>query len=549
MKAATKASDFDINTVIEVVNKAKAVEEGTSSIEDLLGTSEKNEIQKALNKVTKQIISALEQAQDSDDERLTVLLEDVKQAKKLSLPIDRQVHPYTSTLLLFTCQQTTLAADQEKSPYADTFPGKIGENAERVSNEEVRINFDFADLSYLRMLVAPENWQSTGLYAPAGSTITINVPEGIDHLDVQIGAHTDKLGHLETWDRAPIVAFSTTLEEGRNEISSPFGGLIYFIPTKSEQNKVARITVDGAVRAPHYLHGKTDLTTWNETIKKYEAPWLELESEHIVLTVPSDVIEGMDSPDGLMDKWDDMIEQYNDLVGLKRDGEVPHRIPDRPHRITSDIQISAGYMHAGYPIMIPNHPAAPHTVNFDHVKDLDDGWGFWHEMGHEYQQVAWFWNDIVEVSVNIYSLYIQDYYNNPSRLLTRDQDGNTYYDIAAEFINKEDPDKNFNQIGLFERLVMIRQLQMGYKWDFFTNLHIAYRDLPENKLPEDDNEQEKIDTFVVMCSKVSGDNLLEFFRLWGMPYTDRARKEVEALGLPDPSLPLTTLVEEGDSPA
>ncbi len=112
-------------------------------------------------------------------------------------------------------------------------------------------------------------------------------------------------------------------------------------------------------------------------------------------------------------------------------------------------------------------------------------------MGHEYQQVAWFWNDIVEVSVNIYSLYIQDYYGNPSRLLTKDDSGQTYYDAAFAFLNNNDANKNFNQIGLFERLVMIRQLQMAYGWEFFTNLHIAYRELPEEELPEKENDQQK----------------------------------------------------------
>ena len=75
----------------------------------------------------------------------------------------------------------------------------------------------------------------------------------IEHLDVQVGAHTDKLGHLMTWDRAPIVALRDTLKPGTNQISSPFGGLIYLIPTKSENGKNATVTISGAVKAP-YLH-------------------------------------------------------------------------------------------------------------------------------------------------------------------------------------------------------------------------------------------------------------------------------------------------------
>lgn len=539
---------LNVDDLVEVINDAKAVEEGRQTIDQMIHSSDKEVIRKKLNKVTDTIISALEQAQDSDHPILNELLQDAKVISKIPLPIEKDKYPYTSAILLFQCKQQTLVPHQEKSVYADTFPGTIPKSAQVANNEIVNVNFDYADLAYLRMLVAPGNWKSTGLYAPAGSVITIELPENTKDLDIQVGAHTDQLGHLLKWDRAPIVTFRETLKAGVNQISSPFGGLIYLIPTKSKSGKDVNITINGAVKAPYFVLGETDINEWNETIKNYPAPWAEFQGKHVIHTVPSSVIEEMDSPETLLHHWDDMIEQYNKLVGLKKEGQPPHRIPDRQHRITSDIQISAGYMHAGYPIMIPNEPAALHTVQFDRVKDLNDGWGFWHEMGHEYQQVAWFWDDIVEVSVNIYSLYMQDYFGNPSRLLTKDKNGQTYYDIAFAFLNNEDTDKNFNQIGLFERLVMIRQLQMAYDWNFFTNLHVAYRELPEEDLPDDNNEQQKIDKFVAMSSKVSGENLLDFFSLWGMPYTAQAKMEVEAMNLPNPKIPLWTLIEEGESP-
>ena len=480
-------------------------------------------IQERLNTVTDTILDALEQADFANDPRLQELFQDSKSSPQISLPVEKDKQPYTSALLLFQSKQGTLNPHQQKSRFADIFPGIVPEDATVVSNEKVKVNLDYADLAYLRMLVAPGNWQSTGLYAPPGCTITIELPDMIEHLDVQVGAHTDKLGHLMTWDRAPIVALRDTLKPGTNQISSPFGGLIYLIPRKSENGKNATVTISGAVKAPYFILGETDVTEWNETIKKHPAPWAELQGKNVIHTVPSSIIQDLVSPDELMRNWDDLVNQYSKLVGLEENQPLPHRTPDRQHRYTSDIQISAGYMHAGYPMMIPIEPAAAQTVDFSRIKDLHDGWGFWHEMGHEYQQVPWFWNDIVEVSVNIYSLYMQDYYRNPSRLLTVDKNGLTYYDVAFEFLKSKDPDKNFNQIGLFERLVMIRQLQMAYDWDFFTNLHTAYRELPEKSLPENNNEQAKIDKFVVISSEVSGENLLEFFSLWGMPYTVQAK--------------------------
>ena len=42
---------------------------------------------------------------------------------------------------------------------------------------------------------------------------------------------------------------------------------------------------------------------------------------------------------------------------------------------------------------------------------------------------------------------------------------------------------------------------------------------------------------------------MEFFSLWGMPYTVQAKIDVEAMNLPMPKIPLWTLKEEGVGPS
>lgn len=203
MKTKTHSDKLNVDDLLEVINDAKAVEEGRQTIDQMINSSDKEVIRKKLNIVTDTIVSALEQAQDSDHPVLNELLQDAKVIPKIPLPIEKDKHPYTSAILLFQCKQKTFVPHQEKSVYADTFPGIVPENAPVANNEIVNVNFDYADLAYLRMLVAPGNWKCTGLYAPAGSVITIELPENTKDLDIQVGAHTDKLVHLVTWDRAP----------------------------------------------------------------------------------------------------------------------------------------------------------------------------------------------------------------------------------------------------------------------------------------------------------------------------------------------------------
>lgn len=75
----------------------------------------------------------------------------------------------------------------------------------------------------------------------------------------------------------------------------------------------------------------------------------------------------------------------------------------RPERIVTDRQISAGYMHSGYPIMTHLDAAAFMTD----LADLGDhGWGPYHEIGHNHQSGDWTFDGTVEVTVNLFTLYI-----------------------------------------------------------------------------------------------------------------------------------------------
>lgn len=529
----------DASHLLRLIEQVKAVEEGALAAPDIpfgAETSDGKKKWRTLLEVVDGTIAALTDECGLYQEIVTAAN---SAGMEMTLPFDKESRPYTGVLLQYACEQATLDPDGGASPHAEVFPGLVGANAPAVHGQAVEVDFDYADLSYLRMLVPPGNWIGTGLYAPPGQVVMIDVPEDVRHLDVQVGAHTDEIGHLLRWERAPIVALRKPLQPGTNRLSSPYGGLLYLIPAKPRAGFRTQVTVSGAVRAPYFELGKTAVAEWKETIRHYETPYAELCGRKVILTLPSPVVREVENPEELMLQWDDLIDQYDSFVGLGPDRPLPHRTPDRPHRICADVQISAGYMHSGYPIMIPNVPAAKEAVTFSQFSSLAHGWGFWHEMGHEYQQLAWFWEDIVEVSVNIYSLLIQDYYGNPSRLaVEKDKEGRSYFDKAKAFLNRSerDPVQKFADIGLFERLAMMRQLQFAYGWDMFTRLHIAYRELPKERLPR--TEQQKIDLFIEMVSRACGRDLCEFFDRWGWEYSEQARAAVAGLQLPQPSVSL-----------
>ncbi|MGD8190799.1 M60 family metallopeptidase [Brevibacillus ginsengisoli] len=457
----------------------------------------------------------------------------------VNLPLDRLQKPYTSSLIEFRVTTASMGETGVTFADADVFPGKVDSTTPRV-DKTIAVNMEYANYDFLRMSCPPGHWVSTGTYAPAGSEITIDVPLDEPDLSVQIGAHTDDLTgtKITKWDRLPKVVVKKGLKPGLNRISSPYGGLVYIIPNKSKPGRVVNVTIGGVIEAPYFVLGKTSEQEWKDVIRNNPAPWAELESHHIILTIPSDDIRSLDNPQDLMEKWDEIYGLYENLVGLAPDKPLPHTSIDWPYRYVADKQISAGWMHSGYPIMLYQGSTSKSLVNLNDIQH--NGWGFWHELGHNFQMSAWTWGDNVEVTNNLHSLHVQEYYGNESRL-------KSIYSQAAQYVVNPDPNKDFESISdLFVRLDMFAQLKYAYGWDFYTKLHTAYREMDKSSLPAD--TQQKKDLFVITTSQIAGENLLEFFDHWGFKYSSKARDSVLALNLPKPAWPIWNLTADIDKP-
>lgn len=538
----SQAAHYDAN---HIMAEAQAIEAGTVTIgEAAIGFPDSDDKAK-MNIITSTLASTLGSLSPASPVYAQVQ-EDAAKLGGITLPVEPAAKPYSASLLPALMERLLRDPSGAKSPFADAFPGKAEAGAPEVANKRIWVDLDYSTYSYLRQFYVPQNWISTGVYAEAGKPITIDVPEGTTNLDVQIGAHIDNLSSLSlnNWKRAPVITKRETLSRGRNTITSPYGGLVYLIPTQPNPGTAVTVNLNGGVQAPHYIKGTTKLKDWQDSIRHYGSPWAELQTDRVILTLPSEYVRNLDHPDDVLKLWDEMLTEYDKLVGTAPNQSLPHRSISLPYRYVGDIQISAGFMHAGYPIMFFNDPSAIDAVTVDGIKTLD-GWGWWHETGHEYQQNAWTWGKVTEVTVNIFSLYIQDHFGNPSRLLQKRSDGTTIYDTAFKYIETTNADKNFNddnQADVWTRLVMFRQLQLAYGWDLYTKLNHDVREMPADLLPKTD--QERIDLFVTKASQLSGNNLLEFFDKWGLKYSASAKSNVEAMKLTKPKNPIWTLKDK-----
>jgi hypothetical protein len=394
-----------------------------------------------------------------------------------------------------------LPPDQIKPhPAAAAFPGEVPADAPRITRE---VSID---------LHTP-GWHSTGLYAPAGSIITLTVPKEAQSCSVRIDCHTGHLWHLDKWQRVPDISREWKLDSATVKVASPFGGLIYIDVSKKGEG-TAHIQIAGAVESPHFVLGKTTHEEWLKA-RNAPGPWADLETKKIAITVPSSTIRALDDPDALMAFWDKISDAHATLATIPLDRE-------RPERYVADIQISAGYMHSGYPIMTHLDAAASMT-SLDKLRA--GSWGLLHELGHNHQSGDWTFEGTTEVTCNLFALHAIDTICTPEPghrghdAVDKPPSVKDYIKRGAKFEEwKKDP---------FLALQMYVELEKAFGWKTFQKVFAEYRALPKDERPK--NDDEKRDQWMVRFSRACGHNLGPFFQTWGIPTSETARKSIANL--------------------
>jgi hypothetical protein len=358
-------------------------------------------------------------------------------------------------------------------------------------------------------------WHGLGLYAPPGETVRLHVGESLPNkgYELRIGAHKDQLWGKKAWKRAPAVCRTSPVKSVRTEGASGFGGLVYLVVPRNSRAGSVKITLEGAVESPLFLLGETGLEEWKSKIRNRPGPWAELATSKVVITVPSKNVRKLDDPESLMKFWDEVADACADLAMRSRKRE-------RPERYVADVQISAGYMHAGYPIMT-HLDAAPRFVDLAALRAKGD-WGMFHEIGHNHQDSMWTFGGAGEVTVNLFTLYILEKVcpDAPTRKNLTDgarrKTVKAYVEGGAKFSKwKSSP---------FLALIMYMQLREGFGWDSYKKVFARYRTLRKGERPRSD--EEKRDLWMVSFSGQVRRNLGPFFEAWGVPTSKKARASV-----------------------
>ncbi|KAB7640325.1 putative mucin/carbohydrate-binding domain-containing protein [Bacillus sp. B3-WWTP-C-10-D-3] len=354
-------------------------------------------------------------------------------------------------------------------------------------------------------------YEPTGIYVKPDEEVVIQV-EGTQQIKAYIGTYS--------YEKEEPKQFN--LHPGENKISSSNGGLLYFYNYHNTGEVVAKVKKGGTPN-PLFILGKHTTKDWKRMLAENPDPYaIEMKGENSLLTMhPETVAEHLkqEDPAALLKKHDEIINIEHKISGLSKDGagvanQGKHSIHFVEDWYTDD------YMYATY------YRTAYSKGNLESVLNLEeltnDGWGPWHEVGHQHQQETWLWDGLGEVTVNIYSLAVQTTFGHKTRL---EQEGR--YEAAFAYLGKPDAQEKMNE---FEKLVMFWQLHLAYGDQFYPNLHQMYRLLHDTELPKSDEEKKQM--FIYMTSKVAGQNLIPFFDKWGLSANDATREKIEKLNLP-----------------
>lgn len=429
---------------------------------------------------------------------------------------------------------------------AESSFGPIPKEAPRLNRQTVTVNGQWT--GYL----------PTGLYVPPGELVTVTVPAvlvGKGYV-LRISGHVDALDDAEAWSRMPKgIQSSFVITEAKTTIASPYGGALYIDVGDEADGKVARqlgplaVEVSGAIEAPYFVLGVHTNAQWAASLRQRPAPYAELVTERVAVSVPSSMVRNTADIEALLRYWDDVVA-LQDWVG----GTEAYRTG--PDRINFDVQIGAGYLHAGYPIQGPATAASSmQWVDLDWLR-TEGEWGYFHELGHEMQRQGHIWggawqengftpSGMVEVTANIFAKIAMD---RMAPFPSLDQGSGwgwaPYPGQALKRAIATLGDASKPTFASRDPYPFYFILADALGWEAYRKVLSSYvADAVANSPQFPRKDADKYDQWLIRWSKVTGFDLVDYMvTRWKWPASDTAVQTVRAMGLPN-WMPATSSID------
>lgn len=338
------------------------------------------------------------------------------------------------------------------------------------------------------------------------------------------------------------------IEKGLNEITTSIGGLIYvlnhvednipLLSSNDTQRKIAEKSVKvhfiGGKVNGYYDSQKNTIADWTNIINN--APYQDIDVlgkyAHITWKV-ADFRSYNTNIESVLKKYDRLVYLEQEFLGLVKYNKMYN---NRMH-FAIDYKTNSPNASNFRTVYLPSYA----EVFCDPDRFEARLWGPSHEVGHCNQINPGFkWIGMTEVSNNLLALYVQEAFGQPSKLLVDKgnpmiEDGSRFYSdneylkienwyqVATDYIVKGkrsyflpsiDPSKGYET-----KLVPLWQLKLYLmdvlgKKEFYHDLCEYYRTYEVPDIDKLTNGILQLD-FVRQVCRISGINLIDFFKQWG----------------------------------
>lgn len=380
-----------------------------------------------------------------------------------------------------------------------------------------------------------------GLYLPPDQSIEIVVKKikGDSQPRLLVGTYS-----RYKYEDVPTVY---ELSAGNNTISDSTGGLLYLqFVTEDIPSGEVEVIVGGGRPIPSYILGESTHETWLKklTTMTYENVQFVSDRTMVVVSKATALKYKDHDQDAMLTTLDKAFDIQDYISGIDGSPELHKR---NVHKILltelTEKDLDFGLAAEEHRIIVPTD-AMDNVMDPAHASSA--AWGLWHEMGHHHQALNWGWNEVDEVTVNIYSLACLYEFDGTITWLK----GNQVWDTVTEYLNAPIEERNFNTdktIGGNGRLAMFRQLWLAFGDEFYVKVHKLARE--DNAKPDPRIKARVLDAgkqmtnFMVLASQASGYDLTNFFREWGFVLPQNSYDALAGLDLPEPDTDLLLLRE------
>jgi hypothetical protein len=191
----------------------------------------------------------------------------------------------------------------------------------------------------------------TGYYAPPGEIVSLTFPPEVVNkgVNVLVGHNNrDYTGWMFSQNRFPRISKTFAVESNTVEVANPFGGGIYILIKNDSLAGEFDVMIDGAAPSAYFSYTATNTTdpdTWRGMMDTIGVPWVDIECEGMMWTMPSDAVpDTATDPTPHLQAWDVIFDSIAMVFGRSTTQE-------RSQYLAWDRRLPFANFSGGYPML------------------------------------------------------------------------------------------------------------------------------------------------------------------------------------------------------